>query len=322
MKVLITGASGFIAGRLIEHLHKKHTIAGLLMPDEICHTKNGIKIFRADVTNKESLKSIADWPEAVVHCAGLTKARYEQSYYDVNSAGTRNLLESIIENNPYLRQFILLSSIAVGGPLDDLSKPLLEQDIPAPIDTYGKSKLMAEKYLKEYDIPTTALRLASVYGGGSTEYLFYFRMAKKRIRIVTDFDKMPFSLLHVADLCKSIQCIIENDYIEKNATYYLSDDIIYNIENVSKSIISQFANKYMSIKISQRTLQFIGNLVEFYSNAVKKPCFLNKERVSMLSKSYLCSTKKFFSHYHPGAFLSIDDGIKECISWYENAGWL
>lgn len=321
MRILITGAGGFIGSHLVEEFYPHHNVTAMLLPGERLRTNTPVKIVRADITKPRTLKKITGWPEIVIHCAGLTKAMDPGDYFRVNTEGTSNLLNTLSKGNGELKNFIFLSSIAAGGPAKNIDKPLTEDDDPQPIESYGQSKLEAEKILQESKIPTTILRLATVYGGGSSEYLLLMKLAAKRIRLVVDFDRVPFSLIHVNDLSNNISRIMQLGNGHK-PLYYLSDGRFYNYEILSKTIADLFPGNHLKLKVPQRVLHLFGEMVDKFSKLAQKPSFLNAERVRILSLPFICSSHRFFSHYGMDEPLGLEEGLYESLRWYRREGWL
>ena len=141
MKVLVTGASGFLGNLLILHLEKKYSVFGLSRSSgyyRIC-LKNQVPDFNNNF-------------DLVIHAAGkahsnLKPEKEKLSYYNVNVKGTQNLLLGL-EKTQLPSKFIFISSVAVYGLNEGIdineNEPLLAQD------SYGKSKIEAEYLVQEW----------------------------------------------------------------------------------------------------------------------------------------------------------------------------
>src|SRR5207237_4757119 len=119
MKVLVTGASGFvgshIADRLIEGGHK---VRALLRPSSSLRWLEGkpVEIVRGDMLDIDSLKESVQGVDAVVHVAGVTAAKNKEGFYRGNHLPTRTLLEAVRKYNPTIDRFIHCSSQTACGP--------------------------------------------------------------------------------------------------------------------------------------------------------------------------------------------------------------
>jgi nucleoside-diphosphate-sugar epimerase len=103
--------------------------------------------------------------QAIVHVAGLVKARSLEDYRDVNVRGTQRLLAAGREAAPGA-VFVLVSSQAAAGPARE-GRPVREDDIPRPVSWYGLSKREGEEAVaREWKGPWIILRPSVVYGPG------------------------------------------------------------------------------------------------------------------------------------------------------------
>lgn len=169
MRVLITGATGFIGREIVSKLISENfEIVGLSKTSGDQKHDSELKNLCIDITNQEAVFNLAKEGsfDAVIHCAGLAhqfgkieKERFEK----VNVEGTRNIAELAVRTK--VRHFILLSSTAVYGLQN---KPLDETAECLPDTPYAESKVKAEKACREVceknSIRLTILRLAPVLG--------------------------------------------------------------------------------------------------------------------------------------------------------------
>ena len=168
MRVLITGATGFIGSHVAEFLHKKGYEIIVIVRESsnrkwIEHLP--IKYFSGNLLDKNLIKDAVDGVDYVYNIAGVTKARTKQEYFLSNYEATKVLLEATLEQNPNIKRFVHVSSQTVTGPSTN-GKPVNEDTPCRPITTYGLSKYEAEKECKKLmgDIPITIVRPSAVYG--------------------------------------------------------------------------------------------------------------------------------------------------------------
>ena len=158
MRVLLTGASGFLGSHLGKYLGPDLITLGRGL-------NNGIVV---DLSIQAPILPEVDF---IVHNAGLAhkvpkNPKEEKKFFDTNVIGTSNLLKGIdrLANKPHT--FVFISSVAVYGL--DFGELISEDQITKPQTAYGKSKLEAEKLLQEYcareQINLTILRLPLVVG--------------------------------------------------------------------------------------------------------------------------------------------------------------
>jgi nucleoside-diphosphate-sugar epimerase len=177
VKILITGATGFIGGAFLACLVEKPEYSirvALRRPTRDIP-------FGGEPVVVEGLTPRAHWLRAVrgcdviVHCAGRAHVMNEtatdplQEFRLVNGEGTFNLARQAAVAG--VRRFIFISSIKVNGEETILHRPYTENDTPAPEDPYGISKREAEDTLQELALKTgmevVIIRPPLVYGPGA-----------------------------------------------------------------------------------------------------------------------------------------------------------
>lgn len=162
MKILVTGANGFIGSYLIEALIKqypKSEIYGLIRAganqDNILSTKKKIKLIRGDVLDYEKITRIIKLvkPDWLFHLAAKISPRFikeaDEQMLDINIIGTLNLLKSVKNYAPQAK-FLYVSSASVYGNPPVRFFPIKENCPTEPIDAYGTSKACAEVLCKQY----------------------------------------------------------------------------------------------------------------------------------------------------------------------------
>lgn len=152
MNILVTGGSGFLGCRLVRCLQDSHVA---LAP---AHSE-------LDICEPDAIKSFFDAhkPEAVIHCAALSNTGYCEQHpeesYQVNVMATRRLAEACARHGA---KFIFISSDQVynGTPL---AGPLQENAPLAPVNHYGRHKLLAEQMVAEVLPSAVGLRLTWMF---------------------------------------------------------------------------------------------------------------------------------------------------------------
>ena len=176
MRVLVTGASGFVAGRVIPVLSESGfrvraaTRTAMSFPGNKQVEPASVGEIGPDTDWGSALEGI----DAVVHLAGRahvmaeTEAKPLAAYRRVNLEGTRKLAEQAVAVG--VHRFVYMSSVKVNGERTTPEHPFTEADTPAPEDAYGQSKWEAEQALhdigREHGLEVVVLRPPLVYGPG------------------------------------------------------------------------------------------------------------------------------------------------------------
>ena len=170
MKVLVSGAAGFIGSHAVQLLEARQNKVIALDNFSTGRTEN-LKGFKGpieicDVRDYDLLKGVFDrhWPEAVVHLAAQSAISTAWNSpgvdLDINARGTMNLLE--LSTRFGVERFIFASTAAVYGKSGFFSSK--ETDVFTPDTPYGISKMIAEHYIRLLHKNHVILRFANIYG--------------------------------------------------------------------------------------------------------------------------------------------------------------
>src|SRR5579862_5140556 len=120
MRVLVTGASGFLGGHVAELLSARGDKVRALLrkTSKRTHLEKlaNVEVFEGSVEELDRVRAAADGVDAVVHCAGVVKARGVDEFFAVNVGGTSNLVEAARHAGKRLKRFVHVSSLEACGP--------------------------------------------------------------------------------------------------------------------------------------------------------------------------------------------------------------
>lgn len=215
MKILITGANGFLGYYLVEHLLTKNFSVTATGKGEcrlpFIHDKK-FQWLSMDFTDPFSIHDVFEktQPDVVVHAGALSKPdeceRDQMKAYLINVEGTVQLL---INSSDIKSFFIFLSTDFV---FDGESGMYNESDIPDPVNYYGRTKLEAEEAVKEYEFDWAIVRTVLVYGRNHSGHNNILRTVQEKLEkgeeynVVDDQVRTP---TYVEDLAKGIVAIIQ-----------------------------------------------------------------------------------------------------------------
>lgn len=198
MRVLITGANGFVGRALVERLRHAHDLTlvsgprGVVPPDLADQ-----RWVQRDLTTPGDFAPLVRGQEAIVHLAGLAHVTRRSAgdtwerFDALNVQTTRNLASAASANG--VGRFILMSSGAVNG-IETPGRPFRETDPANPSSHYGRSKLLAEQTLQEIGLRTgmqwVALRPPVLVGPGAPGNI------RTMLRIIKTGVPLPFASIN------------------------------------------------------------------------------------------------------------------------------
>lgn len=326
MRVLITGATGFIGSHVAEFLHKKGYEIIVIVRESsnrkwIEHLP--IKYFSGNLLDKNLIKDAVDGVDYVYNIAGVTKARTKQEYFLSNYEATKVLLEATLEQNPNIKRFVHVSSQTVTGPSTN-GKPVNEDTPCRPITTYGLSKYEAEKECKKLmgDIPITIVRPSAVYGPRDKDIYEFFRTIKKGIHPLIGFSDTYVSLVHVYDLVRGIILAGESEK-SKGQIYFIAGERYYNWKEFGQLTSMIMGKKVLRVRIPGILVYGVSIIAEIGSFITRKPALLNIEKAKdLVQRAWICSIEKAMRDLDYREELKIEDGIRNTIEWYKENRWL
>ena len=168
MKVLVTGASGLLGSHVAELLSARGTQVRALVRKTSnrrhLETLRNVELFEGSVEQGDRVREAIDGVDAVVHAAGLVKARNTDEFFAINVGGTSNLIDAARRRGRPLDRFVYVSSLEACGPSADGTPVPADQE--SPVTSYGRSKLAAEKVVlsAKNEMPVVILRPGAIYG--------------------------------------------------------------------------------------------------------------------------------------------------------------
>ena len=272
--VSIIGFTGFVGQNLISFL-------------------NNYKISAQGISRQalnESVLCLIDNTNTIVHLAGnahdLKSTSAPDEYYIVNTELTKKVFDAFLVSDA--KVFITLSSVKAAT--DDVEGELTEQYQLNPITHYGKSKLLAERYIFSKEIPegkrVYVLRPCMIHGPGNKGNLnLLYKLVSKNIPWPLGSFENKRSFCSIDNLMFIIKELIERENIP-SGIYNIADDEPLSTNELI-NLIAQSQNR------NPKVLNFSKKFIEgaaFIGDILHLP--LNTERLHKLTSSYVVSNAK------------------------------
>jgi nucleoside-diphosphate-sugar epimerase len=326
MKVLVTGATGFVGSHVADRLLESgHEVRALTRSSSKLHWLEGkpIENVKGDILDADSLRDAMTGINAVVHIAGVTAAKSRQAFFEGNQLATRALLEAAQRFNPEIDRFILGSSLTAVGPSLD-GEPVTERTPPHPITTYGQSKRAAEEEAERAreHFPVTILRLSAVYGPRDTAILTFFQTVKNRLKPLIGMRDKRVNLVHVADVALSVDLALSRPEA-LNETYMIGSEDQYTWREVSDMTAQILERRGLTLKLPHALVYSVAGFSELISLFRKKPSVLNWEKgKDMVQENWTCNVTKAMQQLGYKQSMHLELGLRNTIEWYRKQGWL
>jgi nucleoside-diphosphate-sugar epimerase len=294
----VTGATGFVGPYLVAALARHGwTLRLLIRRWTPLPSLPGVEadIVWGDLADETSLKALVDGADAVVHAAGLIKARRPAEFDAVNREGTARL-SALAPDVP----FLLLSSLAAREP---------------HLSPYAASKRAAEEAVAQRSGPWSAVRAPAVYGPGDRETLAYFKMAKLGFALQPDRPEARLSLIHVEDLAEALALVLDRP---PSGVLEIDDGHPggYSHDDMAKAAAAAFGRRVRPIRVGQGLMTAIASAIRLRPG----PQILTPEKVRELFHPDWTARgsglKGFAARYN------LREGFDHTILWYRSHHWL
>lgn len=331
MKILVTGASGFIGSFIVEEALRRGMEVWAAVRKSSSRkylTDERINFIELNLSSEDDLRQqLAGYEfDYVVHAAGATKCLHKRDFFKTNTDGTINLVNALITLKMPIKRFVYLSSLSIFGAIRETS-PYLEieeNDIPRPNTVYGKSKLLAEKFLDTIgnDFPYVILRPTGVYGPREKDYFMMAKTIKGHIDFSVGFKHQDITFIYVQDLVQAVFLTFNRG--KNGRKYFLSDGNVYNSTEFSNYIHDDLGRPWwIRIKAPLFILRLATFVGEYIGKITGKTSALNNDKYNILKqRNWRCNIEPAVDElgFHPQ--YDLKHGTELAIKWYKDNKWL
>lgn len=331
MKILVTGASGFIGSFLVEEALAQgfETWAGVRASSSRQYLRDPrIHFLELDFSSEEALaKQLADHTfDYVVHAAGATKCVHADDFYRINYQGTVNLVHALLRQTSPLRRFIYISTLGVYGAIHEQRpyQEIDEADTPRPNTAYGKSKLKTEHFLESIgnEFNYIILRPTGVYGPREKDYYLMAKSIKEHVDFSVGFKRQDITFVYIRDVVQAVFLALDRGMSGRK--YFLTDGNVYQSSTFSDYLRQELGNPWwIRLKAPVWVLRVVTFCGEYIGRFTGKPSALNNDKYNILrQRNWRCNIEPTCDElgYHPHYPLS--EGVKETVAWYKENNWL
>lgn len=282
--IFLTGFSGFVGSYILKTFSTSYSFT---LFDKISINPNKDQIFLHLAGKAHDIKKISN----------------VTSYYEVNTELTKQIFDEFLTSNAEV--FIFLSTVKAVA--DNLTTKLNEEQNPEPISHYGISKLLAEQYILNKQIPLEKrvyiLRPCMIHGPGNKGNLnLLYNIVSKGLPWPLGSFENKRSFCSIDNLCFIIKELIENNQIP-SGIYNIADDEALSTNELIK-LISESQEKKTFI---WNTPKLVVKLFSKVGDFLRLP--LNTERLNKLTETYIVSNKKIKRAINKSLPVTSRDGL-------------
>lgn len=325
MIAVVTGGSGFVGHNLIHRLLRDgHEVRCLVRPMGGAPPADTTRhVVRFD--DPSSLLNCAafEGADVVFHLAGATKAARPEDFTAANVTPTRHLLGALAARRLHPR-FVFVSSQAAAGPAPARHRAIDEEDIPRPVEAYGRSKLEAERIVESFSdhLAATIVRPCAVFGPHDRDFLTLFRLADRGIVLYPGVADHWLSVLYVDDLVDGlIAAAARPEAIAR--TYFLAAESPVQWRSLGALIADATGRRARHVDVHSSIVWAASWAGEWLGRLTHTAPLANRSKAALSRQRYwVCSASRARQELGFAPSHSLPEAVRDTYYWYRQSGWL
>ncbi len=326
MRALVTGASGFTGGYMVDHLLEKgYQVRALVRSSSQTAGLRArqVDIFTGDILSRADLIRAMRNIDVVFHIAALYRAanQPDQAYWDVNVTGTENVLSAALESG--VKRVVHCSTCGVHG---HVAKPPAGETAPLePGDIYQQTKVEGEKvanfYFREKGLPVTIVRPVGIYGPGDLRMLKMYRMIYHRKFIMFGSGNVLYHLTYVTDTVEGFRLAAEAPQAV-GETYIIAGDTYFTFNEFARMIAEALEVPPPRLRFPVWPVYAAGYLCEkiCVPLRIQPPIFRRRVDIFIKDRAFDIGKARRELGYQPR--VEVRHGIRRTAQWYLENGYL
>jgi dihydroflavonol-4-reductase len=321
---LVTGATGFAGSHALDAL----LAGGWRVRIPVRPTSSlrwippaGVETVTADLRDDASLARLVAGVRWVFHFGGVTRSPRPEGFFEVNTDGTIRLYKAIKAAGG-VELFLFCSSLAASGPAPNGEQPRREGDLPAPITSYGRSKLDAETWLNANRAQGTRLlivRPPAIYGPRDTGIFTFFKWVRSGIVPLLSTRDSRLSIVEARDLAGACRFLAESG---ADGTFHVSDGEFYAWEQLGEIAARAMGRSAWQWRVPGTLVKLVGSAGGLLGRLTGAVPVINPDKArDLIQPFWICATDKLRAAGYTSQ-MPLERGFAETIAWYRREGWL
>jgi nucleoside-diphosphate-sugar epimerase len=323
MRVLVTGATGFIGQHLCRHLDERgdEVIALVRNSAKASVLPAGVRTLTGDLSLFADPGTELPPCDVVVHLAGVVAAERMEDYHRINYVAVRDLVECLRRQRWSPRRLVFASSLAAAGP-SPADRPWTEDDPLCPIDAYGEAKAEAERLLRDAPFPTTSFRPPLVFGPKDEATLTLFRSARAGIGMRVAGPAQRLSFVDVRDLVDAITKMADDERPGARV-YYPSHPATMDTQALWRALSRAVGRRVVVLPIPRTLLYVAMRVSTLLSKVLRYRNQLDaKQYAQMTAPGFVCSGHRLTDELDWRPQHELEDCIAHAAEGYRRADML
>ncbi len=315
MRILITGANGFLGSHLVEFASKnaENTVYSGVRVNANLKYLDGLstEITTLDYHDIKSLSNSfnsvkqAGKIDLVIHNAGLTKSNSLTDNLDVNKGVTTRVIEAIKLSDLLsdTGKFAYISSMAALGPVN----------AGGPVSAYGQSKLRAEEIVSQSGLPYLIFRPTAIYGPRDSSFLTMFKSARLGIYPNIASTHQKITMVYGADVARLV-FHYANEW--ENKIVHLDDGQVYSHQDFRSALEDTLQRRIAYFKIPGPVVLTALLFLELTTRVTGKKPVLTREKYREIRQDWNHELKSEHNMLKGLNLISLKDGFAKTLEYY------
>lgn len=323
MKALVTGATGFVGGHVVDALLARgiEVTALVRSPARAAALRDrGVRLVPGDLHDSDALARATEGQDVIQHVAGAVAAVDEAAYRRANVEGTANLLAAAARSGT--PRFVQMSSGAAAGPASR-GVPRTATQPPAPVTAYGRSKLAGEQVVRGSPLPWVILRPPLVYGPRDRDNLIkVFKLARTGLVPVFGDGTQELSAVYAPDLAEAaVLAGLEPRTAGK--VYHVNHPEIVTSAGMVRAIAASMERRARVVGLPAAVALPILHLTGGIARLLGRATILNADKANeFFQAAWTADPSAFMRDTGWLATHDLATGLDITHRWYRDAGWL
>ncbi len=324
MKILVTGANGFIGSNLVKRLVSEgHQVKSLVRKTSDLTFLDGVstELVYGDISHPQSLEQALQDVDQVFHVAGLAAdwGPYKL-FHNINFVGTQNVAKAAAQAG--VHKMIYISTVAFHG----FGKINMTEDSPVAdkLIPYAQTKYMAEQWLwyfqNKTDMKITAVRPGNVYGVNDRTFMLKYLEAMETGKFMeVNKGRSKTCPVFIDNLIDIITLVSREDKANGQA-FIATDGLDINWHTFNTKLAEALGVKLPKVSVPYAVAYPVAKIYyEIHKSlGLKSEPFLTPYRINNGGKDYHFSIQKLQKYFGYQPQTDLDPAIEKTVRWYKS----